>query len=351
MNKDWTIREELYKTFHRWPSMVAFFFIGCILGWVAFLIWPPDYQAISQISVGLDPYRTFSNSSFLALAKPKFRNLDDYKNWQLSQLETIIFLDIFLDDTLDLLRQEDPYWETIERDELRTMLSVGWRSTGTWELRAEHPEAQRAMQAATAWSRASIDIVKAAVQAARDTFMIDQGRQEIIKERVETESRVEAFKFALATLMEWEGSISNQDPDGPIPYQIREELYAPVAQIADFSPGWLELLNAFPGDQAPASAYVPWIQTAITQLDSELTVLEMRTETLRVQEITLQADYDIVANASFGLSPNITIERLVHLPAEFQRPKGQSILIGGFIGFFLWILAQLIRIGRREYEQ
>lgn len=350
MNKDWTIREELYKTFHRWPSMIAFFIIGCILGWGASLIWPSNYRATSQISVGLDPYRAFSDAAFLALAKPRFRNLDDYKNWQLSQLETIIFLDVFLDNTLDLLRNEDPYWETIERDELRSMLTVGWRSTGTWELRAEHPETQRAMQAAAAWTEASINIVKAAVQAARDTFMIDQERQEIIRERVEAERRVEALKSTRDRLMVWGQSESNWDPEEPFPYQIREELYAPVAQIADFSPGWLELLNAYPGEQAPASAYVPWIQTATTRLDSELAVLAKRIETLRDQEVILQGNYDTVANSSFGLSPNITIESLVHMPAEFTRPTSQYILIGGIIGFLLWILAQLIRIGRREYE-
>ena len=351
MDKDWTIREELYKTFHRWPTMIVFFIIGCIIGWVASLIWPSDYQAISQVSVGLDPYRTYSDTAFLALAKPRFRNLDDYKNWQLSTLETIIFFDVFVDDALDLLRQEDPYWETVERNELRDMLSVGWRSTGTWDMRAQHPEAQRAMQAAAAWSRVSIDIVMAAVQAARDTFMIDQERQEVINERLETEKRVEELKTIRATFTEWEQFIRNQNPEGLIPYEIREQLFTPIAQIADFSPGWLALMNAFPDKEAPTSDYIPWIQSTISMLNTELAVKELRADSLRKQEATLQSSYDNVANLSFGLSPNITVERIVHLPAEFLRPRGQYILIGGFIGFFLWILAQLIRIGRRDYEQ
>ena len=157
MKKDWTIREEFYKAFHQWPSMIAFFLLGCLLGWLAYFVWPPNYQATAQISVGLNPYRTFSDTAFLALAKPKFRNLDDYKNWQMSQLETIIYTNQFIDPTLDLLRTEDPYWQAIDREELRSMLSVGWRTTGLWDLKAEHREALRATQAAESWSKVTID--------------------------------------------------------------------------------------------------------------------------------------------------------------------------------------------------
>lgn len=351
MKKDWTIREELYKTFHQWPSMIAFFLLGCLLGWIAYFVWPPKYQATAQISVGLNPYRTFSDTAFLALAKPKFRNLDDYKNWQMSQLETIIFINQFIDPTLDQLRKEDSYWQAIDRDELRSMLSVGWRTTGLWDLKAEHSEALRATQAAEAWSKVTIDKVKSAIQAARNTFMIDQERQEIIKTRLEAQHRVEALKATKATLQEWEKSVQNADPDQPLTYQEREEIIAQVAQIADFTPSWLEILNSFPEQKAPTSAYLGWLASTFPSIDSEISFLETQSAGLSNQEIELQAEYDKAANANLGLSPNIAIEEVEYLPAESTYTSSQFILIGGLMGFFVWIFAQLIRVGRKEYIQ
>lgn len=351
MDKDWTLREELYRVFHQWPSMIAFALVGCLLGWVAALLWPSYHRATARIYVAIDPYRAYSDAAFLALSKPKFRNIDDYKNWQLSQLEFVIYQDTFMDDTLAWLRREDPYWEAVSRDELRGMLQADWHTTGIWELNAEHEEAQRASQAAAAWGQVALGKVQAAVQAARDTFMIDQERQEIVDERIQSERRLEALIAVRNSLEQWRATAPESGSDEVLSSTEREHLYARVVGIAQFNPTWTEVLNAFPAEQAPTSAYQDWIDSILAAIGAEMPLLEARITTLKEQQVVLQSEYDGVANASQGLSPNITFEGLENLPAEVLRPTSQFMLLGGFSGFFLWILVQVVRVARKGYPR
>ncbi len=351
MEKNWTLREELYRVFHQWPSMIAFALVGCLLGWIIAFLWPSYHRATARIYVALDPYRAYSDAAFLALSKPKFRNIDDYKNWQLSQLEYVIYLDTFMDDTLARLRQEDPYWEGISREELREMLRADWHTTGIWELNADHLQAHHASQAAAAWGQVTLEKVQAAVQAARDTFMIDQERQVVVDERIQSERRLEALVAAGISLEQLRATIPESESGGVLSPNERKHLYAQVVNIADFTPAWSGVLNAFPAEEASSDAYQDWVDSVLAAIDTELPHLEARITTLNDQQVVLQSEYDKVANASYGLSPNITFERIENLPAGILRPSSQFMLLGGFIGFTLWILLQVVRIARKGYPR
>jgi hypothetical protein len=177
LNKHWTLREALYITFHNWPLLFACIIIGALLGFGLSYIWPSYYRASSNIYIGLNPYRKFSDTNFEALANPKYSNLDNYHYWQMSQLNSVILMDSYLAATLDRLRQVDPYWQTVDLAQLRGMLETEWRSSGTWSMIANHPNRLFAQQAARAWSDVVVEQVPQAVSAARDTFRIDQELQ------------------------------------------------------------------------------------------------------------------------------------------------------------------------------
>jgi hypothetical protein len=354
MKKDWTLREALYIALHQWPSMVAFFALGCLLGWIASFFWPSYYRGTTQIYIGLNPYRAYSDSIFLALAQPKYGNVDDYKNWQMSQLDSIIYLDHFIDSTLAALRQQDPYWNAIDAGQLRDMLVADWRSAGTWDLNAEHREPQRASQAAAAWGQVIIENVQAAVEAARETSMIDQERQEIVTERIQIEQRAQAIQSAQAALTAWNVSalgIARASPDTTLTNPDRASLYAIVAQVSDFTPAWMSVLDAFPGHDATLPAYLAWAEQVLATINAELTLLGERYASLSAQSESLETQYNQVADASLGLSANIAIEGLEQLPARLIRPSSQFILVGGILAFLLWLVWQMMRIARKEYER
>jgi hypothetical protein len=351
MKKDWTLREELYKAFHQWPSLLVLFALGCLLGWVSSFILPSYYRATTQIYVGLNPYRSYSDSIYIALAHPKYGNLDDYKNWQMSQLESVIYLDHFLGTTLDKLRKEDPFWNEFSLDELRQILIAEWRTAGTWDLIAEHPDEQRAAQASAAWSRVATENVKFAVDAARETFLIDQELNETISERVHSERRVEILKAARTRLIQWHTSVGDADPDARISNYERGQVYSMVGNVAGLTPAWTDLLNTFPPEDAPLNAYIDWIERAIATIDAELPLLEEQIELLKETQARKQAEYGEAANASLGISPNISIEGLDELPTQKMRSSSRAMLIGGIIGFLAWIFVQIVWSARKEYDQ
>ncbi len=159
MNRTWNLREELYNVLHRWQILLAAALLGCFVGWGLSWIWPAHYRASSQIYIALNPYRKFSDSVFEALANPKYSNLDNYHYWQMSQLESAITMDGFLEPVLDRLREIDPYWENVDIDALRSILKSEWRTSGTWSLIANHPDSAHASQAARVWSDVVVEQV------------------------------------------------------------------------------------------------------------------------------------------------------------------------------------------------
>ena len=346
----WKLRDEIYNSLHRWPSMVIFFALGCILGWVLSLLLPPTYRATTQIYVGLNPYRAYSDSRWLALAKPKYSNIDDYKNWQMSELELAIYLDEILQETLAKLREDDPYWQQVDIYELNNMLEAEWRSAGTWSLVAETSSPERAEQAVRAWSEIAVLRVQDAVQSAQRTAMIDEELQSVIEELLQVRTRKEILKTSQDALQEWVDVVQGPAKNEPLDPIERWKVESIAAGTAQFTPGWMALLDEQPDENAPAEAYIEWIYQISSAIDTELTLLEPRRKRLNAERSQLEGQYSQVSKSSLGLSPNIVIEGLQNIPPKRLKPTGNLVLIGGIIGLSSWIFLQLVIISRSKPE-
>jgi capsular polysaccharide biosynthesis protein len=349
--KYWTLRDEIYNSLHRWPSMVIFFALGCVLGWALSFLLLSSYRATTQIYVGLNPYRAYSDSRWLALAKPKYSNIDDYKNWQMSELESAIYLDEILQETLKKLREDDPYWQQVDIYELNSMLEAEWRSAGTWSLVAESSSPERAEQAVRAWSEIAVIRVQDAVKSAQRTAIIDEELQSVIEELLQVRTRKETLKTSRFALKEWadtaRGPAMNEHLD-PIERWKVESIAAGAAQ---FTPGWMALLDEQPDENAPPEAYIEWIDQISATIDNELSLLEPRSKKLNAEQSQLESQYSQVSKSSLGLSPSIVIEGLQNAPTKRLKPTGNLVLIGGIIGLSSWILLQLVIISRSKPEQ
>ncbi|MFC2054641.1 hypothetical protein ACFLV7_10170 [Chloroflexota bacterium] len=349
--KYWILREEIYNSLHRWPSMVIFFALGCILGWALSFLLPASYRVTTQIYVGLNPYRAYSDSRWLALAKPKYSNIDDYKNWQMSELESAIYLDEILHETLVKLREDDPYWQQVDIQELRNILGAEWRSAGTWSLVADDSSPERAEQVVRAWSEIAVIRVLDAIQSAQRTAMIDEELQSVIDELLQVHTRNETLKTSQDTLMEWVDIAQGLAKNKPLDPIERWKVESIAAGAAQFTPGWMALLDEQPDENASPEAYIEWIDQISANIDNELLLLEPRIERLKAERSQLESQYSQASKTSLGLSPNITIEELRNIPPIRLRPTGNLVLIGGIIGFSSWILLQLAIITRSKTEQ
>jgi hypothetical protein len=350
MNRYWNLREELYRIFHRWPYMLAAVLVGGLLGWGISLIWPAHYRATSQIYLALNPYRKFEDTTFEALANPKYSNLDNYLNWQMGQLEAAIYLDEFLQPTLEKLRLQDPYWDAMSVEDLRNMLSSEWRTTGSWSLIADYSDPTHAQQAAKAWSEVTVDQISAAVESARETFMIDQQLQAGEDEIIQANLRLNDLVATRKALDEWEKASANADQKMPLEPQARWQLLALVTKLAKFTPAWMRVLENQPPVEAPLESYLDWIEQAKPLLQAEAGDLQTRLSSLNQDQINLAQSYSTASRLSLSFSPNIEVKRKEDLGATLVRSSSTFILVGSTIGLLIWLLSQLIMISTSSWS-
>jgi hypothetical protein len=332
MDRHWELRQEFYRLLHRWPVMIVFFAVGCALGWLLSFIWPSYSKAIQEVYVALNPYRAYSDTNFLALAKPKYSNLDSYNYWQMYQLEAAIYRDAVLQETLENLRQDDAYWQNVEPTQLRDMLDVDWRTAGIWRLIAMHPDSHMAQQLIAAWSDVAIKNVTDAVTAARQTIAIDQERQATIKDKLTT----------------WQMEAQGLPPDQPLSVADRWRLFSLTGDLAQFTPAWMALMAEQPSADASPAVYGEWVGRIQAQIDAEASLLSPRLADLEQEQAQLQQNYTAAADSSLGLSPNLEVQGLGDSQVQVVRPTTSLILIGGVVGLLIWVLTQLVIITLRR---
>ena len=347
MNRFWSLRDEYYRLFHRWPTMLAFFALGCLLGGLLSYLWPSYFKASRDIYVGLNAYRTYSDTSFLALAKPRYANIDNYHYWQMNQLNTILSMDSLLQETLDELRALDPHWEGVDIQEFRDRLDTDWRTAGAWSLNVSHPDRERASQALEVWSKVAVKRVQHAVSSARSTFMIDQALEQAAEDLFAAHQRQQTLTASQVSLEDWLEFSTTLPQDQPLSPAEKWRIFSVTSALALDDPAWRLILESQPDADAAPDAYRDWASQVLAQIDLELAALPSRITTLEQERAALEEQYAAESALSLGLSPNIEIEQFGTPNSRIVRPTTTLILAGGFIGLLLWLLIELVKITRR----
>ena len=327
--------------------MVAFFALGCLLGGLLAYLWPSYFKATREIYVGLNAYRTYSDTSFLALAKPRYANIDNYHYWQMNQLNTILSTDSLIQETLDELRTLDPYWESMDIEEFRRLLDTDWRTAGAWSLNVSHPDKARALQALDVWSSIAVKRVQSAVSSSRLTFMTDQELEQAAEGLFGARQRQQTLAASQAGLKDWlklSTSLPQNQPLSPIE---RWRVFSATSALALDDPAWRTILESQPDAEALPESYRDWVSLVQQQIDLELAALPSHITTLEQERAALEEQYSAESALSLGLSPNIEIEQIGKPSSRIVRPTTTLILAGGFIGLLLWLLIELVKITRR----
>lgn len=351
MSHFWNFREELYQALHRWPVMLTAILAGGMLGWGLSFLWPAHYRATSELYLALNPYRKFEDTIFEALANPKYSNLDNYQYWQMGQLEGAIYLDSFLEATLEKLRQQDPYWDGIAVSELRGMLSDEWRTTGAWSLIANHPDPKHAEQAARAWSEVSINKIAQAVDAARSTFLVDQKLQSASDERLRASNREKELTVTLADLKRWQEEAETKAPEKPLELQERWKLLAIVTKAAEFNPAWTQALEDQPSADSKINEYQDWIDRVNTLIELEIVRMQERVVEMDNERFSLAQQFAIQQPSSLSFSPNIEVLKRLDRETKVIRPTSTLIQVGSIIGLLVFLFFQLVRINQARSRQ
>ena len=349
--QEWSLRNEVYTALHRWPLILLYGLVGCALGVLLSFVWPSPWRATAEIYVGMEPYRWSEDENVVAYAMgTRFNYADDYKNWQMANLNALVTMEDILRKTLDRLRQSDDYWSDVNRRELANMLQVFWRNPGRWRLVADHTNPNIASAAAFAWREVVFETVQQSITYAQDTFRLDIQLKAVQNQLVSLttqQTKLATAKSGLSTLKQKLQTISENQPVEDL---TRWQIWSWASHAAQNDPRWETLLAELPASGQLSPDFLAWLEQAQVTLDQDLQTLQTQIDFLSTQQVQINAEYAIASQASRGLSANLQLERLSDTSPKpvAIRPTAQMALIGTIIGISIWAILWLVRLTLRK---
>lgn len=338
MSEGLTLREYIVYATQRWPVLVFFCLVGSLLGWGISLLYPSSVRATTELYVGLNFENDQPNNISVSFAGPRFTNADDYKNWQMANLNALVYMDEILDETLSQLRAVDPYWYDINRRQLRKSLHVYWRNAGKWRLVAEGDDRLRVAQAVTIWQDIIVDRVHQAVTAAESLMTLEKEIDGLSLSLAQIAARKVELDYLNQTLLARREVLLQMASSQPLNENDRWSIWQPAAQ-ADLGAVWSTLSESFPTSDAPLQDYLKWIDRASSAITQEIHSIESQVENLEKEKLELTSFYVETSDTSLGLSEILEVEKITTDVPQFSsiRPTSTLIIIGMLLGFISWI--------------
>jgi len=337
----WSLRTEILTITHRWPVIVVMILIGCLVGWGVARFYPSPYQATSELYVGLDVYLWARDQNVVRFTGGvSFNNPDDYKNWQMANLNVIILTDDVKKEVLRRLRERSSYWLDVNRGQLSEMMNVYWRNAGKWRLVINNPQPQHAAEAVEVWQQVALEVIHTSIFHARNTMLYDIQLQSIAAEQTQTKTDLAAQQDALGKFNQWATQLSEIPADQVVSDEQRSQLLAIASANAGETPGWTSLLNGFPEAGSTSAAYQNWLVDARALLEEEIQISQQTLTRLDTEWNQTRESYLEASQGSRGVSPTLQVEPISDTiaPPVQVRPTSTLALIGGLIGLLAWAL-------------
>jgi len=346
---EWSLREEILRVSQRWPEFIAFCLIGSLCGLIISMLIPSPIRATRELYVGLNVYRATEDRTVAEHAGLNFNNPDDYKNWQMDNLNTMIFMDAIIDQTLENLRNQDPYWHNVDQNMLANMLHAYWRNAGKWHLVAENPDSKYARQAVLTWEDVIVNHVHTSVSESQNAMLLNNQLQSLSVVQAQSASRIIELSQTRELLSSWRTTASQEDTRLP----IDEIDYGIICNLIDqvnleSSEKWL--VDSFPHRSDHLLDFITWIDRIIPILNQQLLLAQTQITSLEDEKNELSARYADSASKSLGLSADLLVENLSGSKTKdaYVRPTGLLILVGGILGGITWVIYWLIKLSLKE---
>jgi len=339
MSNEWSFRDEILSATQRWPWVALFCVLGSLLGWAISYGWPTPHRATKELYVGLNVYRSIEDLNVSEYAGIELVNANDYKNWQMASLNSLIFMDNVIDETLALLRDLDPYWQDISAAELANSLNVYWRNAGKWRLVAENKDPERAVQAVTAWQDVVVEHVHAAVLASQQAMVLEFQLRALGENKTRLRAEIDSLGATRRDLVSWREGLAGRSPTSPVEPSEHWMVWQRIAG-RDPNANWRPLLDAFPSSGAALNDYITWSEEAIPSIDQQIETLEMQTQDLDVLENETGSLFAQASQKSLGLSATLDVDKISGSRTQqmVTRPTGMLMLAGSLLGLIVWLV-------------
>ena len=349
---EWVLKDEILASTHRWPVIVIFAMAGALVALLAAYLWPSPYRANVEISVELNPYRVLDDQYLNAFTNAEFRNIDDYKHWQMLQLSIIVLSDPYMAESLNRLREIDPYWDSVDKQELREMLSANWRNAGLWLLSANVDSESRAVDAVEAWRDVIIDLTEDTIASSQSLFKLELTLRSLNDQLVENQLQETLLTELLQALMEFRDELSQLNLNSILPAEDHQELLSMGIQLSELLPGYVGAISSFPEQNSKASQYLDWIELMIHQVENQIHSLQVGNEILNQEISDISALWEAGLQDGQGLSATLNLENRNNSAPDVRqiRSYGLAALIGSMIGLLIWIGILVVQVTRKGYQ-
>jgi hypothetical protein len=339
MSNEWSFRDEILSATQRWPWLALFCVLGSLLGGAISFGWPTPHRATRELYVGLNVYRSIEDQNVSEYAGIELVNANDYKNWQMASLNSLIFMDNVIDETLMLLRDLDPYWQDINTTELANSLNVYWRNAGKWRLVAENKDPTRAVQAVTTWQDVVVEHVHAAVLASQQAMVLEFQLRALADNKTRMRAEIDLLRTKRQDLEVWRGAVASRSPGSPVEASEHWGLWQVIAS-SDQDANLIPLLDAFPSSGSVLQDYIEWSETAFPAIDLHIEALEKQAQDLDVQEQETGSLFAQASQKSLGLSATLDVDKISGSRTQqmVTRPTGMLMLAGSLLGLIVWLV-------------
>lgn len=347
----WTLREKALQLLDKWYLILIAFFLSAGSAWGFMHLWPPEHKASQRVYIGIDINRVLDVSSLATYAKSEPFNIDDYKNWQLSQIESIARSQEVAIKTLSELQKKDPYWQAVTPQKFQGMGDLAWRDMGTWRLTISAPDPDLASQGVRVWTSVFISTVSHYVDQAESAFELDGKLRALSDQQIQLTSSLETINHIQGELEKLSLELDKIDDDQRVDHPTRWRLWGWAATSADFTPMWSRILDAFPEEDQPVSAHLKWIDRVQVVLATRKEAIQVSLEKNEEIEEEITNRYLKEIQDSKGLSPNLNIElNASSVERHSMTPGGAAALVGGLIGVLGYLIVFLVTTEATEGE-
>lgn len=337
MKTNWTVQEELIALGRHWPWLTFAFLAGCLLGWLLAVLLPPTYRASAQLYVAF-------NGDVLVTTP------DDYKNWQMRQLETFLVSEPVMAELREELRSNVSGIDDHALQLLPRRLTIGWQNAGKWTLTTEDPCAEVAEAVARAWLTIALKQIEEALPHAEAVLHLERDLRIIANQRYMALQRQSILADAHVALAAWQTRLDESAESIPLDELERWRLFTLVSQAVGNDPAGIELTESAPGADTPRQTYAPWVARAMISLEQRSGITDALVNQLAEQEAELYTEWLVEDQAARGITTFLYVEPLAGGQVLLQqaRPSGMAALVGGFSGLIAYLLFRLVWLSLRK---
>jgi len=325
---NWTVRDYILYIFHQWYLPFTFLILGSLIGWGISFVAPTQYKSSRQLVVTVD----FDQD---------VRNLDDYKNAQIRQLEALVMSDEIIGRMLEDAGEPNSNPNTI--NSAREKLNVVWMDVGIWTLTVVADDSVQARKWVESWEDSIIaqinDLQKNSDMAEELKLELDETRISI-QETLDRERRIQAYIVKSKTLTDELISLN----EGVLDSTMIEMMNNLGREI-----NARELISSEINFLEPESTIEQGIQWLLDGQDllqlekemigSELTILKgQRSKTTKKIMVLRRSLGGISSGLHVGRNES---ENTIVKPI---RPTGLFILFTGILSLAVWLVYALIKI-------